>query len=359
MARRPETGSKDIYIIAAIALVIVAALIFFLLRIVGHAEKHVDTVKKTKVKYSESLSWRPDSAISEDKIKADFKNSRNQTAADYGDLNLTKNSFVLISKMPMLRDLKLVRASFKEKWLNILADMNLRYLALHGTPITDKSIPILLRMKNLQSVELGDTEITDKGLEELSASKTINHLEINLGRKITNKGIESLDKMTQLKVLEFSGSKNITAACLAALADLKNLEQLSIKYLKVGSEDLDALKQFKKLTLLDASECSLDDRALQGIAEVKSLNILNINGSNITDDGIEKLYGLKNLTILSMKDCPNVSRKAVKNLKKGLPGCHVYHSRRSGLAKKLEQDNVRMELLLLKDEARNELEKKE
>ncbi|MCA9817213.1 MAG: hypothetical protein KC652_19025 [Cyanobacteria bacterium HKST-UBA01] len=357
MARKPETGSKDIFIIAAIALVIVGALIFVLLRIVGHAEKHVDTVKKTKVKYSESLSWRPDSAISEDKIKADFKNSRNQTAADYGDLNLTKNSFVLISKMPMLRDLKLIRTNFKEKWLNILADMNLRYLALHGTPITDKSIPILLKMKNLESVELGDTEITDKGLEELSASKTINHLEINLGRKITNRGIESLDKMTQLKVLEFSGSKNVTAACLAGLSNLKDLEQLSIKYLTVGSEDLDALKQFKKLILLDASECSLDDRALQGIAAVKSLNVLNINGSNITDDGIEKLSGLKSLSLLSMKDCPNVSEKAAEKLKKRLPGCHIVHTKRSGFANKLKQDNVRMELLLLKDEAKNELEK--
>lgn len=357
MTRRPDDGSKDIYIIAAITLVIVGALIFYLLRIVGHAEKHVDTVKKTKVKYSESLSWRPEEALSEDKVKADFKNSRNQTVADYGDLNLTRNSFILISKMPSLKDLKLTRASFKEDWLNILTDTNIRYLALTGTPITDKSIPILLRMKKLEKLEIGDTEMTDKGLEELSKSKTINHLEINLGRKLSNEGIKNINEMTQLKILEITGSKMITGACLKDLSNLENLEQLSIRCLKVEDQDLDGLAKFTRLYQLDASECNLDDRALEKISKIKSLNGLNVNGSAITDNGLIKLASLSNLKSLFIKRCKNVSASGVKELQKRLPDCHIVYSNKNNFAKKLERDDVKMELLLLKDEAKNELEK--
>lgn len=357
MARRPDKGSKDIFIIAAITMVIVGALIFYLLRILGHAEKHVDTVKKTKIKYSESLTWRSDKAASEDKVKSDYMNYRTQTKADYGDLNLTKNSFILMGKMTHLKELRMTRATFKESWLKYLTNLPLRHLGLHATPISDKSIPVILSIKGLESLEIGDTEVTDQGLAELSASRSITHLEINLGRRITNDGIKNLANMPQLRILEFAGSKNVTAACLADLTPLRNLENLGINYLQVEPKDLDVLEEFKRLSLIDASDCSLNDSCVARIARVPSLTVINLNGSNLTDKGLEKLTSLKNLQLLSLKDCPNLTDRGIQELQQKLPRCHVVYPKRTGLAKKLQREDVQMELLLLKDEAKNELEK--
>lgn len=54
--RTRNTGRIDILIIALITLFLIASLTLVILKIVKQSEDHVDTVKKTKIIYSESLS---------------------------------------------------------------------------------------------------------------------------------------------------------------------------------------------------------------------------------------------------------------------------------------------------------------
>lgn len=354
---RKNSGRMDILAIALISLILVGGLIFVLLRIIGHSEEHVDKVRKTKVKYKEALRWRPDSKFTENRIRADFAQSSGRREADYGSFDLSEKSMKLIGKMSRLKSLNLTRATLKDEWLAYLTSIPLHRLTLHGTPITDKAVPYLLMMKQLEFLTIGDTELTDKGLEELSSSKSIKSLEINMGRCLTNDGIKHLGKMLQLEHLEISVSKTLTGKFLAYLTDLKNMQYLCLENIQVKPEDLAYLSSFKRLGVLDLSNCNLTDKDIHEIAKITSLTYLNVTGSNFTDKGLRKLSKLKRLTHLTMKDCPNVDQAAVENLEAALPQCQIKYSQATSLSKKLGREDVKMELNFLKFEARKELEK--
>lgn len=356
--KRQNSGNKDLVIIIAIGLVIVAASIFFMLRILGHSEEHLEKVKKTKVAYKETFSWRPDGKTSEARIRADFEKAQSLKKADYGDLVLTEKSLKLISGMSRLDSLKLTRATFKEDWLKHITRLPLSYLGLHGTQITDKSIPVILKMKTLRSISIGDTEITDKGLEALSKSKTITHLDMNIARCITNDGVKYIGNMKQLRQLELPCTRNLTGKCLANITGLKHLSYLNIENMKLEPEDLAILSSFKNLINLDLTNCKLKDEALPEIAKITSLKILDMPGNDITDNGLMKLAKLKRLKRLTIKECPNLNESAVKKLQAKLPECEIKYSRENDLDKTLADEKVKMELEFIKNDAKKIIERK-
>lgn len=354
---RRDSGRTDILAIALIAVILVGALIFFLLRIIGHSEEHVDKVRKTKIKYNESLRWRSDSKRSESRIRADFAQSSGRKHADYGDLDLNEKSVKLIGKMTRLEELKLSRSTIQDDWLVYLTKLPLKTLSLQGTLVTDKAVPYILQMKKLNSLSIGDTELTDKGLKELSSSKSITHLKINLGRRITNDGIKYIGEMTQLEQLELPSSKHLSGACLVYLKDLRKLNFLNLDSMKIRSEDLVFLSSLKKLSILELSNSGLTDKDAAEVANVASLEILSLRGSDITDKGLLSLLNLKRLKRLNIKDCPGVKESAVQKFKAAVPGIKIKYSPMSTISEKLSREDVKMELDFLKLEAANELEK--
>lgn len=344
--------------IALITIFLVAALIFVLLRIIGHSEEHVNTVRKTKVLYKESLRWRPDAATSEKRIREDFVDAQKKKKADYGDFNLSKKSFKLIGKLSNVEDLVLTRATFDEEWLSYITKLPLKELVLEGTPLSDKGIPYILKLKKLKSLSIGDTEVTDEGLRLLSSSRTLKDINITLGRCITNDGIKYLGEMKQLKMISFPNSKALTGDCFPYLSNLRKLIHINAKGIPSTPENISALENLPRLWMLVLADCNLKDAHIEELSKCSSLGVLNISGSDITDKSLPYLAKLTSLRRLALKDCPKLSEEGVNELQAKLPGCTITFSPYNSFVEKLRKRNkAKDEIEFLESEARSELEK--
>jgi hypothetical protein len=356
-SKRKSSGRLDIIIIAVIALLLVVGLIFVILQIIGHSEEHVETVRKTKAKYTESLRWRPDSELCETRIHEDLLRHPERTRAEYTDLNLNESCLQDIGNMSRLEELKLTRSTFQDQWLEYLSKLRLRSLGLHGSSITDKAVPYILKMQSLDQLSIGDTDLTNKGLELLSAHPRLKALDIELGRCITNDGIKYIGKMKQLERLEVPSSSTLTGKCLANLANLKNLTTLGLESIPVDAEDLHFLAGLKKLRSLDLSNSALNDQCLIEITKLPSIKTLNLTGSDFSNAGLLSLAKMKKLSSLIIKDCPKVDYKTIEKFRSMRPDCRVQHSSSSAIADQMSQDKVKQEVEFLKNEVNVELEK--
>lgn len=104
---RSRSGKSEILIMAAIGIIIAAAITFFILKIIGHSEEHVAKVKKAKIFYRESLSWRPDSKLCEKRILSDLVKKPNRKKAKYQQLTLSSQAIEYIGQMSKLKSLEL------------------------------------------------------------------------------------------------------------------------------------------------------------------------------------------------------------------------------------------------------------
>jgi len=353
---RSRSGRLDIVIIALLSLLIVAGLIYVIFQIIGHSEQHVDAVRKTKVNYDESLDWRPDAKLSEQRIRDDLDRHPSQKMADYSELEVNETCLKLIGRMSKLQELKLTRATIKDPWLRYLAPLPLRSLGLHGTPLTDKGIPYLLKLQCLTHLSIGDTDVTDEGLEILSQSPTITKLEINLGRCITNDGIKHLGKMTRLTTLDIGNSRKVDGRCLRYLKDLKSLSHLNIEAIQVSPEDLGVLSELP-IADLDVANSGLSDACVPELAKIKTLVILGLTASDFSGPSIKEFARLKKLRHLSLKNCPNVDEKSVEELRAMMPGCSVKYSQESGLTEKIKRNEMKQEVQFLESEVKKEMDK--
>lgn len=354
MTRRCS-GRFDILIIAIIALLIVGALIFVLLRIIGHSEEHVEKVRKTKINYEESLRWRSDNGLGEGRIRSDLEQNPDRIKVNYADLTLNENCLELIGRMQRLQELKLTRSTVKSSWLKHITNLPLRILGLNGTQITDKSIRYFLMIPTLDKLEIGDTEITDEGLKKLAKSRSIRYLSLSVGRRITNDGIKNISKMPQLMSLQLDDSIGVDGKCLAYIPDMQNLRFLNLENLKLTKEDLEHLAS-AKLSSLNLSNCQLDDPCLEPLTKISTLRALNLAGNNFTDKGLISLSKLP-LTQLTVKACPGVTDSGVEKLKAAIPGCKILYANRTKFDEKMSKPGVKQELQLLENEAQNELKK--
>ena len=355
--RRPS-GKLDIIIITVIALLLIAGFAYVIFQIVGHSEEHVDTVRKTKVIYKESLRWRPDSDVCESRITQDLIKYPDKKSGIYSDVNLNENSVRLIAKMSKLEKLDLDRSNLKDEWLSYLTNLpRLTILSVEGNPITEQGIPHILRMNKLVRLSIGDSEVGDTGIELLSAHPSISNLALNLCRSVTNDGVKHLCKMRHLDHLELSSPVSLTGKCLTNLKGADHLVSLNLESMSVEPEDLKALASVKGLSSLDMSNCRVKDPGVVELSKIANLNILNLTGNDLTETGLMSLTKLKKLRALRLVDCPHVDDKALAKFKAAMPRCVVNYSVTSDLSKKMNRKDVKQNVEFLQDEVRQELEK--
>lgn len=355
--RRPS-GKLDIIIITVIALLLIAGFAYVIFQIIGHSEEHVDTVRKTKVIYKESLRWRPDSDVCESRISRDLIKYPDKKSGVYSDVNLNEKSVKLIAKMSKLEKLDLDRSTLKDEWLGYLTTLPfLTNLSIEGNPITDQSIPHVLKMNKLVRLSIGDSEISDKGIEMLSAHPSVTNLALNLCRSVTDDGIKHLCKMRHLEHLEMSNPVSLTGKCLANLKAANHLVSLNLESMSLAPEDLKSLASMKALSSLDVANCRLKDPGVVELSKISNLSVLNMTGNDLTGNGLMLLTKLKKLRALRLVGCPHVDGKSLAKFQTAMPHCSVNYSAASDLSKKMSKIDVKQNVEFLQDEVRHELEK--
>ena len=254
--------------------------------------------------------------------------------------NVAEKLFEIVEKGLFIRVCKSwekmgeLRNSFRPK--NVIRDPRVLYLwkkfykpysilrlDLSGCrDITAHTLSHLLNgLVNLTYLDLTQTQITNQVLKNLGDFQKLTHLNLS-GTKITDLNI--LAGLSQLTYLNLSDCK-ITDDDLAHLEGLVELTYLNLSDCKITDDDLAHLEGLVKLTYLNLSWCNINDNALVHIGKIVSLTSLDLEYCDniITDTGHAHLQGLTRLTTLNLVKNYGGLRRSGLTVLRGLPKLSV------------------------------------
>ena len=190
----------------------------------------------------------------------------------------------------------------------------LRRLSLLGPGISDRSLPIIGELHQLEDLNLESTRITDDGLSHLTGLKNLRSLNL-AGTDIRGSGLAHLGKSPALMNVILRDT-SVDDDGLAGVASLQNVVILELSQTEIRGAGLKHLARMKKLQVLflgnvpepiahlpQVNTLILDDSGLSPptlahLGALKGLKVLRLHSSRIGDDHLAKLSVLPQLTEL-------------------------------------------------------------
>jgi eukaryotic-like serine/threonine-protein kinase len=157
---------------------------------------------------------------------------------------------------------------------------------LQGQP-TDDLLAGFSGCVELEYLGLRGSSITDAGLVFLSECDNINNLDLE-GCAISNEGLSSLANLKELQRLNLSHTK-ISDDGLLALGAKPNLMYLQLEATNVTDAGLLYLKQFPNLRILRLRDTKLSEKGLLNLADCKELIHLNLMGMKVSEIAVKRL----------------------------------------------------------------------
>lgn len=320
-SQKPLRIKNDMWILLGVTSLLLAAMIYTVLKLVEQSEEHVDSVRGVRVKLSRA-DLRPEAGEADVALARLIDENPYRTELAFQHWDLTKENMKSIGKLKTLETLSLSDCTFKDSWLRYVDKLPLVKLDLSGTLLTDDGCKYIAKMKTLKVLHIHDTGVSGKCLEilkplneltTLSLSGTSfndddaerllgfqNVTELNLsGTFITAKGCETLAKMEKLRMLDLSRMK-VTKQALLNLKDLPGLQDLRLKASSIDDDAASVLPQFQKIANLDLNENNVSDRSLDAFGTMKSLEHLNVkNNPLVTRAGAARFRKAKPSTGIS------------------------------------------------------------
>ncbi len=184
----------------------------------------------------------------------------------------------------------------QENVLKQIREIQVLFLGVINTPVSDEAMPDLALLPNLQVLNATATNLSDRGLKLISASRDLRLLKLNRTH-ITDEGLESLREMPSLRLL-YLGDTDLSAEALQHIAKIPQLEAI-------------------KLTALP-----ITDDELPNLSDMPRLRYLALDGTAVTDAGLKHLDVLPELTYLDLQNTV-VSLDAIKDFRARHPKCFV------------------------------------
>jgi hypothetical protein len=311
----------DVLVLISIGIAISAGLVNLLLLIANRAEEHVKTIKETKIKYEESLSWRPDASNTETLILKDLLEKPERTQAVYKRLYLTEESLNDIGKMSKLKKLSLEDSQFEDEHLEHLLELPLTSINVSGTNLTDKGVSYLSALKKLVSIDLGSTNLTDKCMHDIAAMPRLSRINLD-HTNIGDPGLEILAANPRIQYLSLLDTK-ISAAGVESLLNFPKLRFLNLSGIKLDKKSLEEICRLLDLQELHLTDCGLQDGYLSNLRNLQDLRHLELNENDVSNKSIDICSQLPNLKFLAVKRCSEIKPERMKQFQSERPECQV------------------------------------
>jgi Leucine-rich repeat (LRR) protein len=225
------------------------------------------------------------------------------TAVSLNGTSITDKEFVVLTRLPQLKDLSLQHTEISTIGLEQLAAVrSLERLDLGHTLLGDNALPMLASLTNLRVLELPSTLIDGTGLAALTALPNLR--EIDLGNApIANEGMAQLAQLIGLESLNLRHT-DITDAGMVHFAALKKLKRLDITSLDITEKGLESLSSLTGLEDLDLSFTRFAEPGLEMITKLTALKRLGLEQTSVTDAGMAWVAQLPRLEALNLNYTP-------------------------------------------------------
>lgn len=173
---------------------------------------------------------------------------------------------------------------------------------LSGIDVTDTAIEELAYLKQLRMLSISRTAVTDAGLSALKEIKGLESLSLSSGEFFTSEGLSELKHIPTLRTLSlrtsaFRGfgaranrSLTIDESVLRSLAEVRQIDSLSLPEVSLSEQAVEAINQCKHLKLLSFTVTDANDDQLKWLGQVAIPYRLMVTRSpDITDEGWKNL----------------------------------------------------------------------
>lgn len=234
---------------------------------------------------------------------------------EYLDLTKTEiqaENFQYLNKMNRLKCLSLRDSSIADEGLKYVGKCpKIEALILTSCKKLDDNSMALIENLPLKQLHLSKTNITDNGMKYVGKIETLEQLLLD-NTDITDDAFDDLKNCHKLLDLKIAGCKKVTKKGLENIVSYwPNLHDLDISNMGLKREDLKPLRKFRSIQNLCLLGIPLEDRDVDWIVEKKDLKRLMLQDTKITDGGFLRLTEL-NLVTISIKNCPNISKDAIR-----------------------------------------------
>lgn len=239
-----------------------------------------------------------------------------------GASRLKSDDFERLALFKSLIELDLTDTRTSDRDLAALESLGeLRSLKLSGTRVTDQGLSSLAPLTALQILDLSETTVTGSGLDAIVSHPQLWALSLREAR-ISDQALATIGKLPSLTYLDLGYNLDLTDTGVASLADLKDLEVLSVSRTRLTDAGLSAISGLEKLRSLDVSGTQLSDAGTAQLAALKQLTKLSLAQTGITEASVDTLAQwptLRELDLTSNKLTPD----GLARLRAALPECRI------------------------------------
>ncbi|MDO5552122.1 MAG: hypothetical protein Q4G68_00040 [Planctomycetia bacterium] len=235
---------------------------------------------------------------------------------------VTDKSLPQIAKLKSLTSLNLEGTSITKQGLLTLNLPNLRKLNLSRQGrYYDEDMVFFTKMPLLEELILTKASLTDKGVSNLATLKHLKFLAVGDRPKIKGKCMKDIAGIQSLELLGLEGCCHLKDAAFAELVSMPHLKVLCLNWTQVGEEAFTHFGRFHALEQLNVDSPNITDSCLKSLKSSSRLRVLHLQGGKISDNGLAELTSLPALRTLCITNYSDISDEGIQCLAK-IPSIH-------------------------------------
>ena len=196
--------------------------------------------------------------------------------------------------------------------------------------LSDRTLVLLAPLQNLEVLQTNECQLTDDGVKALAALKKLKNLKFfHPGKSFSGAGLAHLADLPELEQLTVAGSLAFNDEGMPAVAKLTRLKEFRTWHAGQTLEGVKKLKELKGLKSLTLGQrlsytppTTLSDETLPVLAELASLETLRLEEARLRLESLVRLKQLPQLKKLALEgiDLPEAD---VERLKSELPKVEI------------------------------------
>ncbi|WP_442481720.1 redoxin domain-containing protein [Aeoliella sp. SH292] len=230
--------------------------------------------------------------------------------------SITDRGLAHLQRCPHLEHLNVSGSSITDDGLGrVAADCpQLRRLSLDDTGLTSKGLHHLRAFTELEYLRCYGTIIDDEVAEHLQSLSKLREITGDL--ELSNAGVNALTKLASLQKLSISG--NCDDSCMASIAAMPSLEELSIQHTRVTDEGFAQMAKSATLQQIQITGNRMTTRCIETLATMPGLQRVGLMNVDPRVDGepiwkqLESLSFVK--TELWLCECPPLGQEDMAKL---------------------------------------------
>ena len=167
-----------------------------------------------------------------------------------------------------------------------LSNPSVTTLHLDGPRVTDGDLLLLTNSEHITSILIDSSDITEKGLNPLTSMENL--IQLRLRTRLTDRAIPFIMKMTQLQFLNLPQA-DFTDDGIQLLSSHSNIQLLRIGGKRLSNKSLKSIANMPSLSFLHLIGVPVDDQGLPALYALQQLQSLYLDDTEVTEEGLVKL----------------------------------------------------------------------